>query len=427
MLPASFTTMSKDVTMTAFVSRLFLISALSFPAFSFAITIPGNVHSERYTFFLTETGGEMLRDMNNEAVSVKRSGKAEYSADAQRKAEAANISPLVYAASPLEQNFIRYDGKAVKALTCLLTTRTMPGTNKTYSWEETYCLDETGAAYIGSNGWPSRAIFEKSCEVGASGCPVYLGLNNDPPTMRNDAVPYVPYNNSNRASEQKETDPAIVNKVVADLKANGCAIINKYKKSPPQCGSVIEVVTGKGMDREGIRSYEIDYAEAGTGWRVQSPVTLTYRGTTLIRFKDGDSFDAVDIENPVNNQPSITSTQNSDWKMVRNGSSRIFSTKNESGTQLELACGENGNFAVRYGTEGNWTSSGPMSQLTLKVGSDEFSPDQTFFESLSNLPSSSKIVVLQMGNEYGSFSSHGLSELLKGISWKQCLNPQSSI
>lgn len=232
MLPASFTTMRKDVTMTVFVSRLFLISTLSFPAFSFAITIPGNVHSERYTFFLTETGGEMLRDMNNEAVSVKRSGKAEYSADAQRKAEAANISPLVYAASPLEQNFIRYDGKPVKALTCLLTTRTMPGTNKPYSWEETYCLDETGAAYIGSKGWPSRAIFEKSCEVGASGCPVYLGLNNDPPTMRNNAVQYIPYNN--RASEQNENNSQqkpVADEIVAEqedfvvsyVRGNNCA------------------------------------------------------------------------------------------------------------------------------------------------------------------------------------------------------------
>ncbi|MBW5814654.1 hypothetical protein H0I61_21685, partial [Yersinia kristensenii] len=130
---------------------------------------------------------------------------------------------------------------------------------------------------------------------------------------------------------------------------------------------------------------------------VQWPVKLTYRGTTLIRFKDGDSFDAVDIEDPTNNQPSATSTQSSAWKMARNESSIIFTTENESGTQLELACGENGDFAVRYGTEGHWTSSDPMSQLTLKVGSDEFSPDQTFFKSLSHLPPSSKIVVLQMG------------------------------
>ncbi|EOV4178576.1 hypothetical protein ACONW8_004479, partial [Yersinia enterocolitica] len=136
-----------------------------------------------------------------------------------------------------------------------------------------------------------------------------------------------------------------MSKVVDDLKANGCAIINKYKQSPPQCGSVIEVVTGKGMDREGIRSYEIDYAEADTGWRVQWPVKLTYRGTTLIRFKGGDSFDAVDIEDPINNQPSIISTQSSAWEMARNESSIIFTTENESGTQLELACGENGDFA----------------------------------------------------------------------------------
>ncbi|MDY9359078.1 hypothetical protein UZ965_16855, partial [Escherichia coli] len=109
------------------------------------------------------------------------------------------------AASPLKQNFIRYDSKPVKALTCLVTTRTMPGQNKNYTWEETYCLDETGAAYIGTKGWPSRAIVEKSCEVGVPSCPVYLGLNNDPPTMRNDAAQYIPYN-SKGVSRNKESN-----------------------------------------------------------------------------------------------------------------------------------------------------------------------------------------------------------------------------
>ncbi|MCM7441827.1 hypothetical protein JVB16_06285 [Enterobacter hormaechei] len=191
--------------MATFLSRLILICTLSIPAFSFAITIPGNIHPERYTFFLTDSGGEMLREMNDAAVSVKLNNKVGFSAEAQSKAAAANISPLLYASSPLEQNFIRYDGKSVKALTCLVTTRTMPGQNKNYSWEETYCLDETGAAYIGTKGWPSRAIVEKSCEVGASGCPVYLGLNNDPPTMRNDAAQYIPYS-SKRVSGQKESN-----------------------------------------------------------------------------------------------------------------------------------------------------------------------------------------------------------------------------
>lgn len=191
--------------MTEFISRLFIISVLSFPALSFAITIPGNILPERYTFFLTDRGGEMLREMNDAAVSVKLNNKVGFSAEAQGKAAAANISPLLYAALPLEKNFIRYDGKPVKALTCLITTRTMPGQNKNYTWEETYCLDETGAAYIGSKGWPSRAIVEKSCEVGASGCPVYLGLNNDPPTLRNDAAQYIPYS-SKRLSGQKESN-----------------------------------------------------------------------------------------------------------------------------------------------------------------------------------------------------------------------------
>lgn len=147
----------------------------------------------------------MLREMNDAAVSVKLNNKVGFSAEAQSKAAAANISPLLYAASPLEQNFIRYDNKPVKALTCLVTTRTMPGQNKNYTWEETYCLDETGAAYIGTKGWPSRAIVEKSCEVGVPSCPVYLGLNNDPPTMRNDAAQYIPYN-SKRVSKNKESN-----------------------------------------------------------------------------------------------------------------------------------------------------------------------------------------------------------------------------
>lgn len=99
--------------MATFLSRLILICTLSIPAISFAITIPGNIHPERYTFFLTDNGGEMLREMNDAAVSVKLNNKVGFSADAQSKAATANISPLLYAASPLEQNFIRYDGKPV--------------------------------------------------------------------------------------------------------------------------------------------------------------------------------------------------------------------------------------------------------------------------------------------------------------------------
>ncbi|WP_105608315.1 hypothetical protein [Cronobacter sakazakii] len=193
--------------MTTVVSRLVLLPALLLPALSFAITIQGHIHPERYTFFLTENGGEILRDMNNEAVSVKLNNKAGFDAVAQSKAAAANISPLLYAASPLEQNFIRYDGKPVKALTCLITTRTMPGQNKNYAWEETYCLDETGAAYIGTKGWPSRTIYSKTCAVGATDCPVYLRMNNDPPTLRNDSVQYVPYSREH-VTVQKESNPA---------------------------------------------------------------------------------------------------------------------------------------------------------------------------------------------------------------------------
>ncbi|MHA3763146.1 hypothetical protein [Yersinia enterocolitica] len=421
--------------------RRFIMLSLSsvtllIPAVSSALDVYGEIHPERYTFFLNDKGGDNLKRLNNKMVSAigkVRPGNMQDALDMSnlQKEGYDSVGIASFVPESIQKSTVRDDDQPVKAVTCMMSTVTVPHASRHITMERTWCKDEVGAEYIGFNGWPLRSAIAKSCRVGDNDCPVYLTLQNDDPTVRDDSVNFVPVHPPKPQAlpepAPKETDPAIVSKVVADLKANGCAIINKYKQSPPQCGSVIEVVTGKGMDREGIRSYEIDYAEAGTGWRVQWPVKLTYRGTTLIRFKDGDSFDAVDIEDPTNNQPSITSTQSSDWKMARNESSIIFTTENESGKQLELACGENGDFAVRYGTEGHWTSSGPMSQLTLKVGADEFSPDQTFFESLSHLPPSSKIVVLQMGHEYGSFSSHGLSELLKGISWKQCLNPQSSI
>ncbi len=210
--------------MKALISRLTVISALLFPALSSAVVIPGNIHHGRYTFFLTEEGGEMLRDMNDAAVSVKLNNKAGFAVEAQRMAAAANISPLLYAASPLEENFIRYDSKPVKALTCLITSRNMPGTNKNYSWEETYCLDETGAAYIGTQGWPSRTIFDKSCGVGASDCPVYLSLKNDPPTLRNDSAQYVPYSSAYRS----ETVTAIATTVtIMALPLRWCFLFRK--------------------------------------------------------------------------------------------------------------------------------------------------------------------------------------------------------
>ncbi len=401
------------------------ISLLTTPI-SLALTISGKIHLERYTFFLNQKGGNDLRYINDKVVDMMESGRPGNVTDSlkiqpvqQKGYSLVGISP-----SPFMGN-VRYDGLPVKAVTCLIST--VPVSTRTV--EQTYCKDETGAEYIGFKGWPLHGAIEKSCRVGDDDCPVYLTFQGDDPTVRDDSVQFVSKPvKVHPAAPEKLTNPVIVNQVIADLKANGCAIINKYKQSPPKCGSVIEVVTGNGMDRNGVRSYQIDYAAPGNSWREQWPVTLTYRDETLIRFKDGEPLeDPIDIENPANNKPSINSTQNGQWQMTRSASSMIFTTKNESGIQLELACGEDGDFAVRYGTEGNWTSSGPMSQLTLKVGSNEFSPDQAFFESLSNLPSSSKITVLQMGHEYGTFSVHGLPELLTGITWRQCLNPQSGI
>ncbi|WP_336665356.1 hypothetical protein [Enterobacter hormaechei] len=49
--------------------------------------------------------------------------------------------------------------------------------------------------------------------MGASDCPVYLSLKNDPPTLRNDSAQYVPYSSAYRS----ETVPnKTQNKVPAD-------------------------------------------------------------------------------------------------------------------------------------------------------------------------------------------------------------------
>lgn len=76
-------------------------------------------------------------------------------------------------------------------------------------------------------------FFSKSCAVGAADCPVYLSMNNDPPTLRNDTVQYVPYSREHvngqkeRNPEPKSTTTETIAEqdgyVVSFVKASNCA------------------------------------------------------------------------------------------------------------------------------------------------------------------------------------------------------------
>ncbi len=400
-------------------------AALFIPLVSSALTIHGDIHPERYTFFLNQKGGDDLKNINDKVVAMMGSGRPGDMTDSLKiqPVQQEGYSLVGISPSPFTGN-VRYDSQPVKVVTCLIST--VPVSNRTV--EQTSCKDETGAEYIGFKGWPLRSAIAKSCRVGDNDCPVYLTLQGDDPTVRDDSVKFVSVHPPKVQTEPvittKKPDPAII----ADLKMNGCKIINKYRNLGPDCDSVIDVSGGGVPSDSPVTVYYIDYKKNVDMGRGSASLTYRDSGKMLIKFRDRDDFDGVvDIENPSNNIPEMTEKKEGDWKITRNASAMLFTTKNESGTQLELACGENGAFAVRYGTDDHWTTSGPMSQLTLKVGSKEFNPDQTFFESLTTLPAGSKITVLQMGNEYGTFSSHGLAELLKGISYRQCLNPQSGI
>ncbi|AYX11962.1 hypothetical protein [Yersinia pseudotuberculosis] len=407
--------------------------ALIIPSISSAMDIYGEIHPERYTFFLNDKGGDDLKDLNNKMISAIGEVHPGNMQDAlninnlQKEGyDSTGLAPFI--PDSIQKSTIRDDGKAVKILTCLVSTVTVPNSTRTVTMDRTWCKDEVGAEYIGFKGWPLRSAIAKSCRVGDNDCPVYLTLQGDDPTVRDDSVKFVSVHPPKVQTEPvittKKPDPAII----ADLKMNGCKIINKYRNLGPDCDSVIDVSGGGVPSDSPVTVYYIDYKKNVDMGRGSASLTYRDSGKMLIKFRDRDDFDGVvDIENPSNNIPEMTEKKEGAWKITRNASAMLFSTINESGTQLELACGENGAFAVRYGTDDHWTTSGPMSQLTLKVGSKEFNPDQTFFESLTTLPAGSKITVLQMGHEYGTFSSHGLAELLKGISYRQCLNPQSGI
>lgn len=81
---------------------------------------------------------------------------------------------------------VRDDGKPVKVLTCAMMTLKI---NQMQSSKVQY-KDEVGAEYIGFQGWPSRNIIAKTCQVGEPRCPVYLFRQGDSLMQWDDSVSF---------------------------------------------------------------------------------------------------------------------------------------------------------------------------------------------------------------------------------------------
>lgn len=396
---------------------------LMLPCVSSAMNVQGQVHRDRYTFILNEKGSEALMNLNNRMFAFYQSSDA-HNEGARYTISQSGYDSLGVAPAPqgISQRLtVRDDGKSVKALTCVMSTVAV----STVTTDQIWCKDEVGAEYIGFKAWPHRDIVERACRVGEDDCPVYLSLQGDDPTGRDDSVTFTPVHppkrEISRVPQVKKPDPAII----ANLKTNGCDIINQYKKSLPKCGSVLDV-SGGGVPADSPETpYSVDYTEAGTGWRVQWPVKLIYRGKTLVKLSD--QGDVTDIAEPDNNKPAVTEKKIGIWNVVRNASSVKFSASNASGTQILMTC-ENREFTVATGQGNSWTSSeNPMSQMTFSLGGKELSADETLFDALkSSTGQILSVLIMGSANDSGTFSTAGLSGLMSSLSWDNCLYPEKA-
>ncbi|EMN7478918.1 hypothetical protein WB926_005592, partial [Salmonella enterica] len=91
-------------------------AALFIPLLSSAMTIHGDIHPERYTFFLTQEGSNQLKQANDRLAKNPQA----YTLDVNHT----GIQPF---------DAVRWDGKPVKAVTCVLVDGVMMGQKTTWS------------------------------------------------------------------------------------------------------------------------------------------------------------------------------------------------------------------------------------------------------------------------------------------------------
>lgn len=220
-------------------------AALFIPLVSSAMTIHGDIHPERYTFFLTQEGSNQLKQANDRIAKNPRA----YTLDVNHT----GIQPF---------DAVRWDGKPVKAVTCVLVDGIMMGQKATWS----QCKDESGAEYFGNKGWLVRDYVAKACEVGKSDCPVYLVLQTDPPTMRSDMANFVPAPKNFNASAN----------LTDEIKKDGCQMANnsfEYAKSSIRCSAINTVRFIRKQNTEA--KYEADLTTT-SGENLTMTVGYTY-------------------------------------------------------------------------------------------------------------------------------------------------------
>ena len=249
--------------MRNFMMLILSLAALALPSVSSALDVYGQVHPQRYTFFLTPNGSNALKAVNDKAAAMLNKARKGNMNDAlavnaiQKEGyDAVGIAPFY----PTErsQSTIRDDGNAVKAVTCVISTVTVPNRTRNASMDRTWCQDEVGAAYIGFSGWVNSDAVQKACRVGDADCPVYLSLQGDDPTVRNDSVRFKP-------SQTSKVDTSKID----EIKANGCVLANESvrlkTKTPGQCKTIINVEAPQpgSIPYKFVAHFQTDVDEAG--------------------------------------------------------------------------------------------------------------------------------------------------------------------
>lgn len=269
--------------MRNFMMLLLSLVALMLPSVSSALDVYGQVHPQRYTFFLTPNGGNALKAVNDKTAAMLDTAQKGNMRDAltvnaiQKEGyDAVGIAPFYPAER--SQSTIRDDGNAVEAVTCIMTTVTVPNSTRNASMDRTWCKDEVGAEYIGFSGWLRQEAVQKACRVGEANCPVYLSLQGDDPTVRNDSVRFQP-----------TQAPKMNTARIDEIKANGCALANEAIQlethQPGNCKAITGIET-RGSGPDNITAHFV----TTTGETNNLEVSFDTAHTRTVMVRQGGSF-----------------------------------------------------------------------------------------------------------------------------------------